>query len=121
MHHISRGLCYALAKTEDLDIFESRLIQLYVELKWKSAEVYFIIDSLVLVLSLVFLFIHSLRYRGPGILVPLIALQLWTLALEIIELLREKASYFRPGNILDLGRIALTVLYFIMVAGDSLS
>ena len=80
------------------------------------------IDSFLLVLSLVFLFLHSLRFRGVGVLVPLLALQVWTLALELIELCQEKRSYFVSyGNYLDLGRILLTTVYFFIVAGDSLS
>ena len=80
------------------------------------------IDSFLLVLSLVFLFLHSLRFRGVGVLVPLLALQVWTLALEMIELCQEKRSYFVSyGNYLDLGRILLTTVYFFIVAGDSLS
>ena len=55
-------------------------------------------------------------------LVPLLALQVWTLALEMIELCQEKRSYFVSyGNYLDLGRILLTTVYFFIVAGDSLS
>ncbi len=71
-HPVTLGLFNSLATSKDLDIFESRLVQIFIELKWKKARYYFLIEAFLVLVALVFLFLHSARYRGPAILMPLI-------------------------------------------------
>ena len=89
-------------------------------MKWRIARYYFIGEAFLTLISLILLFIHSARYRGAGVLVPLVVIQLWTLLVETVEIHYERLVYWLSfSNYIDLLRIGVTFVYFFLVAGGA--
>ena len=108
--------------TQDLSIFESKLIQIYIRKRWEDTYWFFLIDSIVLMTGGINLFFHVAFFRDPLTLIPLLFIQCWTLTIESIELKNKKCGYFMDfWNYFDILRFIFCFAYFIMVVSSTAS
>lgn len=71
------------------------------------------IESVLLLVGLAALFLHTSFDRRAVILVPLLLTQIWNFALGAVEIEKKRAKYFSNfWNLFDLLRFLLSLVYF---------
>lgn len=63
-----------LSNSEDLSIFETKLIQIYLQKRWEDSLWFFFLDYTLLLIGQFFLFLHTAFVRLPYVLLPLLAI-----------------------------------------------
>ena len=116
----SLELAGRLSRTEDLALFETKLIQIFIAKRWLASRWFFILESVLLLVGLVFLFLHASFFRNAYILVPLLLIQLWSFMTEIIDFSRRKCGYFTDfWNWFDLSRMIFSLVHFVLVLANA--
>lgn len=111
-----------LYETKDLEAFEAPLLKIFIRERWKGARNFFYFNAILLIISLILLFLHSVFYRDWLVLIPLVIIQIWMLLVEVIEMMDKKCDYFGEfWNWFDLSRIILTFIYCALVAVGTVS
>ena len=86
----------------------------------KGSVWFFAIESILLMLGLLLLFLHAAFFRTPFILIPLLPIQCWNFTIEMIELNSKKTAYFKDlWNLFDMLRFIFTFVYFAVAMSDS--
>ncbi len=99
----------------DFELFEIEGIQNFISLRWSTARYYFWLEAAGLFLGLIFLFLHTSFWRVGGLLVPVLALAIAELVMEIIQFTGNKRRYLCTfWNWLDVFRILFTLAYFVL-------
>ena len=102
-----------LMETRDLSIFETKLIQVFILLRWKAAFWFFVLDYSLILLGILDLFLHVAFFRNPLVLIPLLLTQVWNLVIESIEVRNKKCGYFSDAwNYFDISRLVFGFTYF---------
>ena len=103
-----------LANTEDLSIFETKLIQVYLQKRWEDSLWFFILDSAFLLVGVIDLFLHAAFFRPPICITPLLLVQFWNFAIETIEFKNKGCrAYFSDfWNYFDILRFVFAFVYF---------
>ena len=122
-HSMTLRLTQHLTTTQDLSIFETKLIQVYLQKRWLESLWFFVLDSILLLTGLLILFLYAAFFRSLFILPPLLVTQLWSLAIESIEIKNKKCAYFHDfWNYFDILRFVFAFTYFgVVVSGDGSS
>ena len=123
-HPATLRLTESLSKTQDLSIFETKLIQIYLQKRWEDSLRFFILDYVFILSGLFVLFLHAAFFRSLSVATPLLPLQLWNLVIESIELNNKGCrAYFSDfWNYFDILRFVFTFTYFgVAMTGDGLS
>ena len=113
-HIMTLRLTEHLSSTQDLSIFETKLIQVYLQKRWEDSLWFFALDHALLLTGLLLLFVHSAYVRSPFLIAPVLLIQLWNFAIESIEI-RNKGcrAYFSDfWNYFDVLRFAFAFTYF---------
>ena len=112
-NEVTLQLAQQLSKTEDLAIFETKTVQIFVERRWADSRWFFLLESIFLVAGLLNIFLHASFFRTPGSLVPLMLIQVWNCTIEIVEVRTKKTAYLRDlWNWFDLLRFFFFFFYF---------
>ena len=109
-----------LYNTQDLSIFETKLIQIYLLMRWRQSLWFFILYNTFILAGLFDLFLYAAFFRTPFALLPLLLFQLGNLVIEAIEI-RNKgcATYLRDfWNYFDILRFVLSFTYFGVIMAE---
>ena len=113
-------LAQQLSETQDLAIFETKPIQIFVEKRWNHSRWFFILEGLFLVVGLLNIFLHSSFFRTPRSLAPLLLIQVWNCSIEVVEFRKKRSAYFYDlWNWFDVLRFFFSFLYFAVAVADS--
>ena len=111
-----------LSNTDDLSIFETKLIQIYLKKRNKETKAFLKLEGLLIIVGCILLVLHASYFRDYYILIPLLMLQTWNFMIEWVELYRKGTNYFRDGwNYCDILRFTFSYLYFFLLAMNAAS
>ena len=90
-------------------------------MRWEDSITFFILDCAFLLTGLFILFLHAAFFRTPLILIPLLFVQLWNLAIEIIEQKKKGCRAYLSDfwNYFDILRFVFAFTYFGVAMAES--
>ena len=75
------GLTDLLSCTQDLSIFDTKLIQIYLQKRFRASLWFLVLHSVLILGALFFLFLYVAFFRTPFLIIPVLLVQSWNLAI----------------------------------------